>query len=223
MSDLKRQTTGGAVGDRLRADIEKGRLSPGARLDEAGLADRFGVSRTPVREAILALEREGLLERRPYKGCFVRSFDDRKIEQIFPIIGALEALAIRLAGLPAKKTLARLKALNARMSAPEMTGPDRYNLDRDFHLAVAGLAGNAVLTEEIARLLTLAGRFDAGAEKGLADLAGSSRHHEQMIQALEAGEKEAAAQLSERHWAAGIEVIRNWREAKDLRDPSSTT
>ena len=223
MSCLKRQTTGGAVGDSLRADIEKGRLSPGARLDEAGLADRFGVSRTPVREAILALEREGLLERRPYKGCFVRSFDDQKIEQIFPIIGALEALAIRLACLPAQKTLARLKALNARMSAPDLTGFDRYKLDRDFHLAVAGLSGNAILTEEIARLLTLAGRFDAGAEKGLADLTGSSRHHEQMIRALEAGEREAAAEISGRHWAAGIEVIRNWREAKDLCNPSSKT
>jgi DNA-binding GntR family transcriptional regulator len=211
MTAIDRKTTGASVSEALRKEITAGRLRPGARLDETRLANRFGDSRTPVREAMLALEREGLIQRQPYKGCRVRSFDDRKLEQIFPLIGALEALAIRSAGPVSATTLDALKTANDDLARENLTPARRYALDRDFHLGLAALAGNPVLEEEFQRLFSLAGRFDAGPQRGLADITGSARQHAAILDALEVGDHDAAARHAEQHWRDGLAVVADWR------------
>ena len=81
----------------LKSEIYKGVLKPGDQLEEASLADRFGVSRTPIREAVRSLVELGLLETRPRKGAFVRVASAKELIDLFEVAAELEALACRLA------------------------------------------------------------------------------------------------------------------------------
>ena len=84
---------------KVRELIESGVIPPGAQLDERALANDLSVSRTPLREAIATLVEEGLVERRPYRGNFVRMFTAKQVDDLYEVRKALEGLAIRLAVL----------------------------------------------------------------------------------------------------------------------------
>ena len=81
----------------LSDEIVAGRLGPGARLDEQSLADRFGLSRTPVREALGQLAAIGLVEKRPHRGVVVAAFTVERMMHMFEVMAELEALCARLA------------------------------------------------------------------------------------------------------------------------------
>src|SRR6056297_540952 len=83
------------VFETLRKAIVSLTLAPGERLVEREIAQRMGVSRTPVREALRHLEAQGLVEHLPRKGCVVRDIDPAELEEIFSIREALEILALR--------------------------------------------------------------------------------------------------------------------------------
>jgi DNA-binding GntR family transcriptional regulator len=85
------------IADRLAADITQGRYAAGERIREQEIADRFGVSRGPIREALRVLERENLVEIMPWRGARVRAPSRREIEDALEIRGTLVALAARLA------------------------------------------------------------------------------------------------------------------------------
>jgi len=211
MKSLNRKTTGGEIGEKLRREIESGRLGPGSRLDEVRLAGVFGVSRTPVREAILALERDGLVERQPYKGCRVASFDDRKIKEMFPIVAALEALSIREAGIVSPADVTKLRRLNTSMADPTADRATKYRLDRAFHVGLAKLSGNDFLSVEHARLLDMTARHDGNTARGLAEVDRSVAEHEAIISAIERGDNAGAADLVEAHRRGGVSIIKKWR------------
>ena len=80
---------------RLEREIFSGALLPGERLDESGLARRFGVSRTPVREALLQLASAGLIEMRPRQGAVVAAITVQQLLQMFEVMADMEALCAR--------------------------------------------------------------------------------------------------------------------------------
>src|ERR1700738_2048711 len=82
---------------RLRAMILEGELLPGSRIAERELCDRFGISRTPLREALKVLAAEGLVELLPHRGARVSRLSDHELRDAFEIVSALEALAGELA------------------------------------------------------------------------------------------------------------------------------
>src|SRR3954452_16691890 len=85
------------VFDRLHDRIVTGDLAPGDRVDAGEIADSLGVSRTPVREAILRLDAEGLVERQPYRGVVVTAVDQAAAEEVTALRVHLETLAARIA------------------------------------------------------------------------------------------------------------------------------
>ena len=82
---------------RLRHDVETGVLPPGQRLDERALCEQLGVSRTPLRHALERLVHDGLAQRSPYQGVFVRSISVSDVENLYVVRSCLEQLAVRLA------------------------------------------------------------------------------------------------------------------------------
>src|ERR1700760_4409686 len=92
---------GNRLSERLRESIEEeiatGKLLPGTRLDETELATRFGVSRTPIREAIKLLHGEGLIEHRPRRGAVVAQIGADRLVEMFEVMAELEAMCARLA------------------------------------------------------------------------------------------------------------------------------
>lgn len=145
--------------DGMRKLIDEGDLLPGARVPERALCERFGVSRTPLRECLKVLAAEGLVELLPNRGARVATLGDEHLVHLFEVIAALEAEAGRLAcrriGAP---ELAEIQSLHYRMYAHFLRGelPEYFALNQAIHAAILNASGNPVL---VATYTALAGRI----------------------------------------------------------------
>jgi DNA-binding GntR family transcriptional regulator len=141
--------------ERLEQDIVTGLLAPGARLDEVRLAERFAVSRTPIREAFQHLAAAGLVDLVPRRGAFVRERGIAEIVEMFEVMGELEGMCGRLA---ARRILPRRAArLERAMRACEtMVGRGDtdayYYANEEFHQAIYDAAHNAYLARQARQL-----------------------------------------------------------------------
>lgn len=128
----------------LRAEILNGTSAPGALLAESAVAKRLGVSRVPVREALFALEREGLVEFSPTGRAFVKALTPQDFEELYVLRLALEPLASRLAAPALKVDISKLEknlaATQRARSVQEVT-----LLDLEFHQLILEASGNARL------------------------------------------------------------------------------
>jgi DNA-binding GntR family transcriptional regulator len=133
----------------LRDLITEGELRPGDKVHEQSLCERFGVSRTPLREALKVLAAEGLVQINPNRGAVVAKITQREIDQLFPVIGMLEALAGELAvERITAKDLKRLLDLHLAMVEHYRKGDWQpyIKLNRRIHEAIFALAGNEALS-----------------------------------------------------------------------------
>lgn len=138
------------LADRLRDMIVEAELSPGARISERALCERFGVSRTPLREALKVLAREGLVTLTQNRGASVAALTMDDLEEAFPIMAALEALTGELAASRASETEIRAVALLAETMEAAWAARDRtryLGLNDDFHAALSEAARNPTLAE----------------------------------------------------------------------------
>lgn len=145
--------------ERIRNELVRlivtGELPAGAPIDEKQLVERLSTSRTPFREAIGTLEREGLIEIRPYRGCFVRRLSQKDVEDLYDLRETLEAMAARLA--VERATAADVAALAAildltvrALDAGDMRAYAAQ--DRRFHEFIAELSDNHALVDTLSRL-----------------------------------------------------------------------
>jgi GntR family transcriptional regulator, vanillate catabolism transcriptional regulator len=149
---------------KLRELILAGELKAGERMSELALVERLGVSRTPIRAALVRLEQEGLLLALPAGGFVVNAFDERDIHAAIEIRGTLEGLAARLAaeqGMAAGRLAELEHCLSCLDELVFETGvtvdsfPAYVELNEQFHRIIIDLAGSAVLSRHIARAVTL--------------------------------------------------------------------
>lgn len=179
----------------LSDEIVSGRLAPGARLDEQSLADRYRLSRTPVREALGRLAAMGLVEKRPHRGVVVAAFTVERVMHMFEVMAELEALCARLAAkrmsLGAK---AGLQALHHDMQglseAAEFDGYETAN--RTFHRTIYEGSGNPVLVETADEMRRRIAPFRRAQFQMAGRIAKSFREHETIVAAILEGEEEAA-------------------------------
>ncbi|WP_416896447.1 MAG: GntR family transcriptional regulator [Minwuia sp.] len=134
----------------LAEEIVDGRHGPGTRLDEQGLADRFNVSRTPVREAIGQLVAMGMLEKRPHAGAVVRNVTVDLLNQMFEVMAELEAACARLAAerMSADEQQSLMALHRETLAAVNADDHDAYEiLNRRFHSAIYGGTHNEMLVD----------------------------------------------------------------------------
>jgi DNA-binding GntR family transcriptional regulator len=144
------------VTDALRDLIVSGELLPGTKVREHALCARFGISRTPLREALKVLASEGLVQLMPRRGAFVAEITQTEIDELFPIMAALEALAAEAACRRiTEENIRALRELHRQMYAFHAAGAERdyLRLNRQIHLALFEIAGNASLTSIYEQLL----------------------------------------------------------------------
>ena len=186
---IERRSLHAALAERLRAMIVEGEIAPGARIEERALCERFGVSRTPLREAIKVLEREGYVRLTPNRGAAATELTRQDLEEAFPIMGALEALAGELAARQATdERIAAILALHEEMRGRHRAGdrPAYFALNERIHLAIAEASGNATL-ERMQRSLdgrVRRGRYQANMSRERWDQA--MAEHEAIAEALSA-------------------------------------
>lgn len=133
-----------SAASRLRSDILSGSAEPGALLAEAAVAERLGVSRVPVREALFTLEREGLVEFSPTGRAFVKKLTPQDFEELYILRLTLEPAAARLAAPFLKEDAAKLEwNLQATMQATTVHEVTHHDLE--FHELILAASGNARL------------------------------------------------------------------------------
>lgn len=192
----------------LADEIVKGDLTPGIQLDEMGLAARFKVSRTPIREALRQLETSGLVELKPHRGCFVTYLSADKLQEMFVAMAEMEAICAGLAAINmTHKERRDLEALLEALAEPMRKGdPQRYHeLNDEFHNAIYTGSHNSYLAE-----LTLATRrrlapFRRAQFRTLGRLARSQSEHTNIVEAILRGDRDAAAEVMRSH----IDTVRN--------------
>ncbi|HET9230977.1 MAG TPA: GntR family transcriptional regulator, partial [Vitreimonas sp.] len=195
------------------AMIVEGELAPATHVEEVKLSQQIGASRTPVREALIALEAEGLVRSQPRKGFVVVQPDEALMRESFPILSALEAMAVRMSGAGLKAAVPQLRRLNEAL-ARERKKARQYDLDRAFHIALTEHCGNARLLMLLNAERRRAQLIDGAHKKGMANLEGSVKEHEALIVAVERGSYSEAAALLTAHWDHGTEVVAQWLREK---------
>jgi DNA-binding GntR family transcriptional regulator len=180
----------------VRELVITGGLAAGEQLRQRDLAQRFGVSQTPVREAMRRLESEGLLVCDTHRGFTVVAPDGGHLEENFQIRAALESLGASLAARRIDAAaLDRLRDLNDRIRALADDDPAYYELNREFHFAVYSCAHSPLLLS-LMRLLWASLRGGPRVSRSHAE---SARQHDEILQALAAGDAEAASAWTYQH------------------------
>ncbi|QIE54857.1 GntR family transcriptional regulator [Pikeienuella piscinae] len=193
-----------SIADALEQMIVTGEFADGERLSEVALAERFGVSRTPVREAFQRLAASGLIEQLPRRGVFIQQPGPVELLEMFEVMAELESVCGRLAArriAPArlKELDAANSACRAAMAAEDIDG--YYRANEIFHHAIYNESGNGFLAGEAARLhrrlrpyrrmqLYLKGR-----------IAQSMAEHEEIVAALRAADEARAGDALRTHVA----------------------
>ena len=185
--------------DELRPAILAGRLAAGDTLRQEDLAERLGVSRMPVREAIKRLHSEGLVEILPSRRVRVAALSKQEIEDVYDMRAVLEPLAVRLA-VP-KLTRAQLRdAAHALEAAEDEEDAETFGArNAAFHLALIGACERPRLLAAITALLDVSDRYQRAA-LGDAEHTGLVRdEHRRLLDAARRGNADEAARLTEAH------------------------
>jgi GntR family transcriptional regulator, vanillate catabolism transcriptional regulator len=149
---------------RLREMILAGELAGGSRIAELAIVDMLGVSRTPIRAALVRLEQEGLLQALPGGGFAVRTFTERDAADAIELRGTVEGLAARLAAergvedgvlAQAGECLAEIDEVLARRALDDAAFLNYVTLNQRFHNLLRDMAGSAVIAREIERVVSL--------------------------------------------------------------------
>jgi DNA-binding GntR family transcriptional regulator len=204
------------VAERLRALIYAHELAPGDWIDEQAIADRFGISRTPMREALKVLASEGLVRLEPRRGCYVAELSEQDLDEIFPVMALLEGrVAFEAAVKATEADLTRLSALHDQLEAAAAAGDaDRFfEANQAFHAALQDIAGNRYLKQMIddARKVIKLTRRDSLNLDGR--LRQSLSEHREILKALEAHNSEAAGRSMHDHLLSGRAALAKLHKA----------
>jgi DNA-binding GntR family transcriptional regulator len=201
-TQIPRQSLHDALTPGLRGLILDGELKPGDKIPERQLCERFGVSRTPLREALKVLAAEGLIELLPQRGAIVAEISEDEITELFPIMAALEALAGELACEHATDAdIARVEALHVQMMKAYRAGHESsyLKLNRLVHEAFFAIAGNETLATMYQHILTRIHSYRFIVRKSEVNWKNAVSDHEQIIEALAARDKRRLPRLLRKH------------------------
>jgi len=187
---------------RLRSDIQSGLLAPATLYPISEVAARYGVSITPVREALLELANDGLVEVVRNRGFKIREVTDRDLDEIVEVRLLLEVPAVRrLAGALDPVDLARLRQLaDDTVDAARRGDLSSYLvLDKQFHLDLLGLTGNQRLVSVVARLRDETRLYGIGRLAGTEALVETTMEHTRLLDAIAKGDADRAEALLREH------------------------
>jgi DNA-binding GntR family transcriptional regulator len=199
------------VADRLREQIFTKKLASGSWLDEQSLADQFGISRTPMREAIKVLASEGLITIKMRRGAYVTEVARKDLEQIFTILSLLEGQAAKEAAV--KATEAELNLLDDLHHRLEKAAADRdieqfFEINVKFHELIQEIAGNRWMNGVIADLRKVLKLHRRDSLTSTGRLQNSLIEHREILRTLLNRDELAAEEAMRNHLARGLEALR---------------
>ena len=207
MADSWERLTSTTLTDRayraLRDRIISGKVAPGEFIREQEVSDGLGVSRTPVRESLGRLASEGFLERIPHRGFRVPKESIAELAELYPIIGALESLAAKLAFPQIDRgTLSELRKLNTAYEESRRANDVRAGIDLndEFHHLLSEKSGNGKLCALLDELRTKVKRLEIWAfSDSIEEWEDSVAEHEDILQAIETQRYDRALEILEKN------------------------
>lgn len=194
----------------LTDEIASGQLGAGSSLDEQQIADRFGASRTPVREALRQLSVSGLVEIRPRRGVVVTRLTPERIMEMFETTAEIEAMCVRLATYrvtPLERS--RLMLLHESSEPFVRQGDiDAYDgFNRDFHEALYRSTHNGFMAEQALAIRTRLDAFRRTQLRQVGRVAASHAEHGTILTAMAEGDGEAAARRMRAHMLSAASAL----------------
>ena len=195
------------VAERLRQQIFARALEPGSWIDEQKLSREFGISRTPLREALKVLAVEGLVTMKLRRGAYVTEMSADDVTQVYHLLGLLESDAAgEVARSAGAAELAELRALHERLEKQVRQREAFFASNERFHLRLLEIAGNrwrAQIVVDLRKVMKLNRHHSLFRRGRLAD---SLAEHRAIMDALERRDASAAASLMRRHFEIGLEA-----------------
>ncbi len=198
------------IADVIAGEIVERELSLGERLPELSLADRFGTSRAPIREALYILAQEGLVKRTPRRGAFVRQFDEQEIEELYKIRGLLEGLALERIFKESDNAqrvacLSALELIVHRMEGARKEIKRYHGLNFEFHKTIVEVSGSDLLLNlyrQIEGPLRIFLRLSLEAPGAVVQ---SLDEHKQLLNAIKQGDVRRAGDVLVNHDKDGMQ------------------
>jgi DNA-binding GntR family transcriptional regulator len=202
----------------IKQFIIGGELAPGSQLKIDTLSRRLGVSSSPIREALRRLEQERWIEAIPFRGAFVRPFDETEIVEVYEIREFIELAALRKAmpDVPREALDTLSKALSDIVSSLRNGDQAGYlSADMRFHQIIVGMAGNARLNEMFATLVEQGRCFMLGrTPDAMLKYKDGHDEHTELFEAIMGGSKARAMGLLHQHLRISLDEIRRWVQMK---------
>jgi DNA-binding GntR family transcriptional regulator len=195
------------VAERLRQQIFRRELEPGSWIDEQRLAAEYGISRTPLREALKVLAVEGLVTMKVRRGAYVTEVSRDDVAQVYHLLALLESDAAGTVALdadPVQRT--RLRALHEQLERSVDERDEFFALNERWHLALLEIAGNRwsrQIVVDLRKVMKLNRHHSLFKQGRLAD---SLAEHRAIMEAIESHDAEAARRGMRSHFASGFEA-----------------
>jgi len=190
----------------IRAALEEmiaiGELAPGQHLDETELGKQLGVSRTPIREALIQLTSMGLVETRPRRGAIVAQIDAGQLVEMFEVMAELEAMAGRLAArrMSAAEHMRLLEVHEACRRARDDADPDQYYYrNEEFHTLIYEGSHNTFLAEQARNIHRRIAPYRRLQLRVRGRIGASFDEHDDVVRAILAGDGDKTAELLRNH------------------------
>lgn len=205
--ELSRQPLRVAVRDELIQRVYRGELRPGERLNETHLADDLGVSRTPLREALLELTFLGVLSTAKNRGFFVRELTVSEAGELYRLCGHLEGLALEASPAITPEEVSRLEELDERRLSSATDPIESVGYDNEWHSTLIDRSGNEVLLETLRFVKGRLYRYEYAYAVDVDRVESAVDQHSEILEALEDGRCGDACDLLESHWSQGDRVV----------------
>jgi DNA-binding GntR family transcriptional regulator len=187
--------------------IVSGELEPGSRINESQISLELGLSRTPLREALMTLEREGFVRSEVNRGFIVAELSSHEAREIYPILWTLEGLALRETGLLAGTILPELERINQEFATVNLEPVRASELDKAFHNTLISRCPNRRLLELVRSHRQLLQRYEHVQMGEVGLIPHSVAQHAIIIQSVRMNDLNTAVAALEQNWRFGFEML----------------
>ncbi len=195
------------VAERLREQIFNRELEPGSWVDELKLAAEYGISRTPLREALKVLAAEGLITMKVRRGAYVTEVSQKDVQHVYHLLGLLEAdAASTVAAQAAPAQREELAALHAQLEKQVRQRDAFFTTNERFHMALLRIAANPwaeQMVQDLRKVMKLNRHHSLFKQGRLAD---SLAEHRALMVAIEKQDAQGAARQMQLHFESGLEA-----------------
>lgn len=198
------------IADTVRQLVADGALASGTRIVEGELAERLGVSRTPLREALRRLEGDGFVENKARRGFFVQEMNEALIRQLYGVRSILDPGALEQAGIPGADVLEELRALNASILDVGGNAERIIDLDDAWHFRLVEGCGNRILLSLIRQHMQRTRPLERAYVRSHGSVERMVAEHDAILERLQAGDLAGAVQALRQNMSSGLDPIVDW-------------